>query len=141
MDSNIKWFLKECMHSEIAGMDRKSIEMIARLLYQADCATDTERNQQYDIGLYSAMLADICETLYPNLDLAPTLLLQPHAGWACGPFVKPDGATYLDSFYKGKEPGEPPEDWKKFLDSIQLKEDKDGRKNQEEGQASDKAGS
>lgn len=127
------WFIRRLMQK----MDYEDIQQIARLLIWIDDYKEKDKNNRYQTGIYSSMLADICETIFgENGTGAPSFLSYPHAGWVCGPGIDRKGKTFVRSFIKNwhkvegyidsknaEDQMERVEEWDSFLETLESKKD------------------
>lgn len=79
------WFAESIGTGRLKGEDA---QQVACLIFSLRKQGDHNRDLSYDVGLYSAMLADLCQLRFGSQAKgAPSLLSLPHAHWACSPAV------------------------------------------------------
>lgn len=63
--------------------------------------TKADNELKSELSVYSAMLSDICQTLYGDrANGSPMMLCHIHAGWVCGPIQKPTKMTFVEWVYE-----------------------------------------
>ena len=87
--------------------------------------TKANNDSKFGESIYSAMLADLCQTLYGSqASGSPMLLFHIHARWVCGVNFKPNNSLFVEWVYeKHKIPIDEHirkeiEGWREFLKQV-----------------------
>ena len=115
------WFVNRVL----SGLEKEDSQQIARLIIWYEKEQEMERDARYEAALNSAMIADICEKMFgSNANGSPSLMSNSHAGWVCGPFVKPENESFVRNMLKSwnkeidKETLQRIKQWEKFLEGL-----------------------
>lgn len=92
---------------------------------QLNQLTSESNRARFEASLYSAMLSDICQSLYGgNANGSPMLLCHVHGSWVCGPLSKPENITFVEWVYKCRkeipstEIKKQIDEWKLFIKTL-----------------------